>query len=289
MSYMKELLFQQQENLSNSDTDISDLANQLGGEVTGSREIVAPVPGGGEMTVKVNRNGSLYIYDCSGNWTAAKRAITPLAPPPDPFASLERSRRALQLWEDGVPIQGTPVESYLRSRSITMLPPDIDKALRWHPRCPFGSSMAGCMLGLFRDVESNQPVAVHRTNLATRERMALGPIKGAAIKLWPGPIDGRLVVGEGIETVLAAATVSWREPLFPAWAATVALNIRKLPVIEGAERLIILVDNDESHTGQSAAAECRWRWLTAGRSVVRLTPRLSGEDFNDIARKGARS
>lgn len=289
MSYIKELLFRRQEGLPDLDVNVHDLAQKFEGKVTDTQEIVAPVPGGGEMTVRVNRNGSLYIYDCSGSWAAAKRTIAPLTPPPDPLAALEKAERALRIWDEGTSIIGTPVEVYLRGRSITTLPPNVDEVLRWHPSCPFGNSRAGCMLALFRDVESNQPVALHRTNLATRERRALGSIKGAAIKLWPGPEDGRLVVGEGIETVLSAAAVPWREPLFPAWAATVAFNIRKLPVVPGAERLIILVDNDQSGAGQSAAAECRRRWVEAGRSVARLMPRQSGEDFNDVAKKVVRS
>jgi hypothetical protein len=51
--------------------------------------------------------------------------------------------------------------------------------------------------------------AVHRTSfyMAKAERMALGPIKGGVIKLWREPEGGRLAVGEGIETVLAAASL----------------------------------------------------------------------------------
>jgi hypothetical protein len=289
MGYMKELQLLMREGLSEPNLDVFVLARKLGGDVTGTREIAAPVPGGGEMTVHVNRDGSLYIYDCSGSWKRAKQLLAPLSPPPDPLAAFEKLQRVFQIWEEGSSVPGTPVETYLRSRSITTLPPNVDEVLRWHPSCPFGNSRAGCMLALFRDVESNQTVALHRTNLATRERRALGSIKGTAIKLWPGPEDGRLVVGEGIETVLSAAAVPWREPLFPAWAATVAFNIRKLPVVPGAERLIILVDNDQSGAGQSAAAECRRRWVGSGRGVARLTPLQSGEDFNDVAKRVVQS
>jgi hypothetical protein len=31
-----------------------------------------------------------------------------------------------------------------------------------------------------------------------------------------------------------------------------------------------------------AAATCEERWTRAGRTVVRLTPECSGDDFNDI-------
>jgi hypothetical protein len=32
----------------------------------------------------------------------------------------------------------------------------------------------------------------------------------------------------------------------------------------------------------AAAATCEERWTRAGRTVVRLTPECSGDDFNDI-------
>ena len=60
--------------------------------------------------------------------------------------------------------------------------------------------------------------------------------------------------------------------------------MRRFPVIDGVEQLIVLVDNDESGTGQQAAAECARRWCDAGREVIRLVPSKSGTDFNDLVR-----
>jgi len=60
-----------------------------------------------------------------------------------------------------------------------------------------------------------------------------------------------------------------------------------LPVIPGVERLIVLVDNDLNGAGQAAAARCVEHWSCAGRSVVKLLPRQSGTDFNDIVKEAA--
>ena len=105
--------------------------------------------------------------------------------------------------------------------------------------------------------------------------------RAGAVKLWPA--GAQLVVGEGIETVLAAATrIPYRgAPLRPAWSALPAA-LGTFPVLPGVERLIILVDHDLNGAGQPAATVCAERWSRAGRTVVRLTPERAGADFNDL-------
>ena len=93
------------------------------------------------------------------------------------------------------------------------------------------------------------------------------------------------MVGEGIETVLAAATrIPYAgAPAEPAWATLSSRSkLGTLPVIPGVERLIILVDHDTTGAGQLAATVCTERWSRAGRTVVRLTPERAGADFNDL-------
>jgi putative DNA primase/helicase len=133
-----------------------------------------------------------------------------------------------------------------------------------------------------RNASSGEPCGVQRTALnpdATKiERMMLGP--AGVVRLWPA--DSTLVIGEGLETVLSAATrLTYRDaPLQPAWAALGALA--RFPVINGVGRLIVLADNDLNGAGQRAAAECEARWLEFEREGVVLTPDRPGSDFNDI-------
>jgi hypothetical protein len=204
-------------------------------------------------------------------------------------------KRALKLWDAAVPIVGTPVVQYLadvRKIDVSALPPDVD--LRFHESCPFGpGEFYPCMLALVRDVITNQPVAIHRTALtsevmagaASPERRLLGRPGNGAIKLWPLDSSSRLVVGEGIETVLAAAIhIPHRTPLRPAWSMISAGRLEDLPVTPGVSELVILVDHDEA--GRKAAAGCTSRWRRAGRQVVRLQPTRAGTDFNDTIREG---
>ena len=70
-------------------------------------------------------------------------------------------------------------------------------------------------------------------------------LRDAVIRLWldEAVTDG-LVIGEGIETTLAAATrIEHRATLLqPAWAAATAGLLAALPVLSGIEALTILVD-----------------------------------------------
>jgi hypothetical protein len=102
------------------------------------------------------------------------------------------------------------------------------------------------------------------------------------VKLWPaGP---QLVVGEGLETVLAAATrIPYAgAPLTPAWAALSSKQLKMLPVIPGVEKLILLIDNDSNQEGQQAAAHAAAYWRSRGRTVVPLMPGTPDTDFNDL-------
>jgi hypothetical protein len=203
-----------------------------------------------------------------------------------------KRRRALQLWRQAKPIGGTLAERYLvKYRGIDLdALPDAASSLRFHSNCTFGLGVRRpCLIALRRDAVTDEPVAIHRIALTADgqkiDRRMLG--SGGLVKLYP--VSDRLVIGEGIETTLAAATLisRWGGLLQPAWAATSSGMLAALPPIAGVERLVILVDNDTNGAGQAAALSCTEAWSRAGRSVVRLTPSLPGTDFNDLIREAA--
>jgi DNA polymerase len=197
---------------------------------------------------------------------------------------------ALRLWGEAQPIASTLAARYLsetRGIDLNALPADIDTVLRFHARCPFGPGVRHpCLLALLRDVSTDAVTGIHRIAL-TRDarkidRRMLG--RTGAVKLWPaGP---QLVVGEGIETVLAGATRLTHEdaPLRPAWSLVSSDALSRLPPVAGVERLVILVDHDDA--GMLAASTCTARWTGAGRTVVELTPHTKGADFNDLIMPG---
>jgi putative DNA primase/helicase len=198
-----------------------------------------------------------------------------------------------QVWREAEPLNHLAI-SYLASRGINELPlPDVHGVLRFHPRCPFGpGEKRYCMIGLLRNVLNNTPQAVHRTALSSAGkklgRKVLGSKAGAAVKLWPDDeVSVGLVIGEGLETVLSAATriEHGGTLLRPAWAVGDAGNLAAFPVLPGTDSLTILVDYDESGTGQRAALECSRRWTKAGREVFRIIPNRCGDDINDVVQR----
>jgi DNA polymerase len=192
------------------------------------------------------------------------------------------------IWTSAQPLLGSIAERYLdetRHIDITKLPGDIHRSLRFHPNCVFGpGTHLPCLIALMRDPLTDEPTGIQRIALEQRngkikkiDRRMLG--RAGVVKLWP--VGTQLVVGEGIETVLAAATrIPYADaPLQPAWALLSSDALRRFPLIHGVERLIILVDHDNA--GVQAADACKARWQMI-RAVIELTPGQKGTDFNDL-------
>ena len=191
-----------------------------------------------------------------------------------------RSEAALAIWQSAQPAQGTPVETYLASRGIDLPPPD---ALRFHAglKHPSGGIWP-TMVALVTNGADGTPVAIHRTYLARDgggkapidpQKMMLGPCRGGAVRLAePGDV---LMVGEGIETCLAAMQASGH----PAWAALSTSGLRSLDLPTDVRDVIVLADGDEA--GEAAARDCAWRWKREGRRV-RIARPPQGMDFNDM-------
>jgi DNA polymerase bacteriophage-type len=214
---------------------------------------------------------------------------TPAHIPQNGNDKAEQLKFIKSIWTEGLPLHGSIAERYLdevRHIDVTKLPENVHRSLRFHPNCVFGpSTYLPCLIALMRDPLSDQPVGIQRIALKQQngriekiDRRMLGT--SGVVKLWPA--TSQLVIGEGLETVLAAAT---RIPyaghaLTPAWAALSSQKLGAFPVVAGVERLIILVDHDAA--GRTASDTCTARWNGTGRTVVALTPKAKGADFNDL-------
>ena len=191
-----------------------------------------------------------------------------------------RSEAAFAIWQSAKPAQGTPVETYLDSRSIHLPPPD---SLRFHAglRHPSGGIWPA-MVALVTDGADGTPLAIHRTFLARDgggkapiepQKMMLGPCRGGVVRLAdPGDV---LMIGEGIETCLAAMQASGHA----AWAALSTSGLRALNLPNDVRDVIVLADGDEA--GEAAARDCAFRWQPEGRRV-RIARPPTGMDFNDM-------
>jgi putative DNA primase/helicase len=196
-----------------------------------------------------------------------------------------RIRRALQIWEGVLPLRGSLAEHYLAHRGIRV-PDEALDVLGFHPSCPFRGFTAPALVALIQDITTSEPVGVHRRQLtpdaaAAGPPMSLGPKSDGVVRLSP-EVSTELAIGEGIETCLAGMMLG----AGPTWSVLDAGGIAKFPVLADVERLTILVDNDESATGQRAAATCRDRWFAAGKRVRLAMPETPGNDFNDLLLAG---
>ena len=140
------------------------------------------------------------------------------------------------------------------------------------------------MLGAMRCVLTDELRAIHRTRL-DREgrklgRRMLGPSARCAIKLdTDDAVTGGLVVGEGVETCLAARQLGFA----PTWAMGSAGAIGVLPVLPGVEGLTLLAETDDAGANERAVEACAARWHEAERDVVIITPNRG--DMNDALRE----
>jgi len=192
----------------------------------------------------------------------------------------KRTDAALSIWKLTKAACGTPVETYLHSRGLTIPPPPN---LRFHAALKHRSGTTWpAMVALVTRGTDDTSVAVHRTYLARDgkrkapvepQKMMLGPTRCGAVRL--APMSDVLMVGEGIETCLAAMQATG----LPAWAALSTSGLCTLDLPPEVQHIIVLADGDDP--GEAAAQACGLRWKREGR-LVRIARPPRGLDFNDL-------
>lgn len=228
-----------------------------------------------------DQDGLLAVVRRVAGGDYSPRASAAATTPKDDSA---RTRAALAIWAEAIPIVGTIAETYLAARGLAG---ETSTALRYHPslRHPSESASLPALVALVVSTESGKPVAIHRTYLCRDGRgkanvdpakASKGPIRGGAIMLH-APATGRpLVVGEGIESSLSAGRMIGA----PAWAAIAAGNVKHITPPAGAREIIIAADPDP--VGQREAWAAADAWRAVGRRVRVATPDTAGQDFNDL-------
>jgi hypothetical protein len=197
------------------------------------------------------------------------------------LAAIKRENQARQIWQETRPIQGTPAETYLRTRGITCTLP---ASLRFHPKAWHGPSAKPfeAMVALVGGVPRT---AVHRTYLKSDgsgkaafvpNKMMLGAVAGGAVRLNDG--GSNLVVAEGIETALSLQSGLLKHPV-TAWASLSANNMANLYLPRMPGQLTIAVDGDTA--GYAASSALAKRAHALGWKVW-LLPAPEGQDWNDV-------
>ena len=196
-----------------------------------------------------------------------------------------RTAAALAIWRECQPAPETHVETYLRSRGITIqIPPSI----RFHPHLkhgPTGELFPAMVAGI--QGPDGRIVAAHRTYLLPGGRgkaqvhspkMTLGPCRGGAVRL--AAAGEKLGLSEGIETGL-----SIMQPTdLPVWACLSTSGLRGVILPEIVREPIIFADGDVP--GREAARQAAERWTREGL-CVRIADPGDGLDHNDLLQRGA--
>ncbi len=224
----------------------------------------------------------------SGDWAAPTRptAAAPARTTPREDDA-ERKASAIARWNEARDSLGTLVERYLNEQRGLDLPDDIaGDVLRFHPSLPWKAEdgkliRVPAMIAAMRCIHTDKLKAVHRTRLTPDgrkvDRRMLGDASETAIKLDADEdVTQGLVIGEGIETCLAARQLGLR----PVWALGSAGAIAIFPILAGIEGLTILAENDVNGTNARAVEECAARWHEAEREVIIRTSKV-GKDMND--------
>lgn len=260
-----------------------------------------PVHGGHSLSLNVGRTGKPLLKcwgaGCSfSDIVHAIREMEPIGELPigdidtDGVATLTRRIcRAQSLYRSSEAVSGTIVETYLRSRAITRLPP----VLRFIRFCPHRNGHSDpAMIAPVTDLD-NALIGVSATFLRpdgsgkvdlppNEQRQFIGAVKGGAVRL--GTLGQPLLVGEGIESVLSAMQLHDHPN---GWAALSANGLRTLDLPPETQNIVIAIDNDDA--GIDATLAAYRRWTDEGRSVRILEPPDGDNDFNDTLRKKGRA
>jgi hypothetical protein len=198
--------------------------------------------------------------------------------------------QTLALWRRAHPIEGTLAARYLRSRGLNLGLFDLEalrfSASQWH--WPSRSTWPA-LLALVRTHDGRE-LSVHQTFLsldgagkAAVEKARLYraglPIAGGGVWFSKAEHKDELVVGEGLESVLAGMA------LYGAAAGCAALSASGLAALilpASVKRVRVCADHDASARGLVAARDACRRWRAEGRAVVVSLPERIGDDMNDV-------
>jgi putative DNA primase/helicase len=277
--------------------DAATVARALGGKRNGEGFLChCPVPSHGKR--QGDRNPSLSVRDGDSallvHWFAScdrldvldalrrrglldvrvdahslRTVIHPASHEPDPTA--------LDVWKAAVSAEGSIVETYLRSRNISL---DVPLSLRCGRVMRPDRHLALAMIAAVQ-APTGKIVAVQSTFLTRRgckaavavPRIAIGALGAGAVRF--GKPEGVLGLAEGIETALSAQQLTG----VPTWACLGASRMHRVAIPDHVRELHLFGDNDDP--GRDAVQRAAYE--NRERRVLPRFPSDNYKDWNDFA------
>jgi putative DNA primase/helicase len=224
----------------------------------------------------------------------------PMSPPTRGPTGDEKKRylmKNVEMWK-GAAADHETLGEYLESRGLRAAE-YVGADLRLANEMPFYDDEGNfkknmpCMLARISS-RDGKLAAIHRTYLHKSKDGEFSTSKkitkpsrewsGGAVRLFSTKDENRLIVGEGIESVLSVRAHIYRlhGVLLPCWAGVSANNLEKIAIPEHITNIMVAADNDLSFTGQKSA------YILANRLTVHdkrkcnvQVPATDGYDFND--------
>lgn len=200
------------------------------------------------------------------------------------------------IWQEAVPIAGTPAEAYLRSRMINLDP--WPASLRFHPALEHGGSTHPALVGGVQAANRNL-VAIWRVFLdangkaltdenGKKVKLGFGPAAGGAVRF--GPVTEILRLTEGMETALGVMLLT--KPGASVWATLSTSGMIGFQIPPGVRRIEIYADGDRHREnkrtggvllppGIAAAEKLKAKAEEAGVQAV-VFPSPEPDDWLDV-------
>jgi putative DNA primase/helicase len=217
-------------------------------------------------------------------WKVREAPRTTSGHPPSPRSEADSLALIKRIWRDATAAPSTLVETYLRSRSLTIpMPPTLRYARLRHRE---SGQWLPCMVAAVQ-AEGGRLSGLHRTFLRpdARDKADVAPVKkmlgscrGGTVRL--APAGRKLALCEGIETGLSVRAAC---PELAVWCALSAGNLDRLALPAEVEEVVLVADGDP--VGLAAARRAAQRYDASGRRM-RLVELPSGMDANDMLRCG---
>ena len=205
----------------------------------------------------------------------------PAKPKADTRAAADRIAKA------SAPVEGTPAETYLRSRGITMPLPHTLRFARIAPPRDSGvleanglgllpalvavvTDPAGVLVGIQRTYLTDDGRKAASTD--GKVKFSLGMVAGGAIQL--GPPAASMIVTEGLEDGLTLAQALGRS----VWVAAGTSMMPHMSFAAVTRSVVIGADGDEA--GERAAAKAAEAFADAQLAVRIMRPAPGYKDFN---------